>query len=220
MTSQTLRRLSGIALVLAGALCLLGGMLHPGIDGHAHDAEALLSDHMPGSVALLVGELLLILGLPGVYGWLAPRLGVTGLVGFVLYVLGNALNAIPHLVIMGFAGHELAEHHPEVIADGDMILPGAAFEAEQIATALMFLLGLVLLGIAIVCATGLPRWVGVLGVAGAALPFFPLPVAPVVTGVQIELLRGAFVAVLGVLAIRSLRTVPSDGTRAPEIMTA
>lgn len=220
MNPQTLRRLSGIALVLAGPLCLLGGMLHPVVDGNAHDAEALLSDHTAGSVALLAGESLLILGLPGIYGWLAPRLGVTGLVGFVLYVLGNALNAIPHLVIMGFAGHELAEHHPDVIADGDVILPGAAFEAEQIGTALMFLVGLVLLGIAIVRASGLPRWVGVLGVAGAALPFFPLPVAPVVTGVQIELLRGAFVTVLGVLALRSLRTVPAERRPGPAIMTA
>lgn len=220
MDPRTLRRLSGIALLLAGPLCLLGGMLHPVVDGHAHDAEALLSDHAVGSIALLAGESLLILGLPGVYGWLAPRLGVTGLVGFVLYVLGNALNAIPHLVIMGFAGHELAEHHPDVIADGDVILPGAAFEAEQVATALMFLVGLVLLGIAIVRAAGLPRWVGVLGVAGAALPFFPLPVAPVVTGVQIELLRAAFVAVLGALALRSLRTGPTARTEAPEIMTA
>lgn len=220
MNHQNLRRLSGIALLLAGPLCLIGGILHPVVDGHAHDAEALLSDHAAGSLALLAGESLLILGLPGVYGWLAPRLGLTGLVGFVLYVLGNALNAIPHLVIMGFAGRELAEHHPGVIADGDVILPGAAFEAEQIATALMFLLGLVLLGVAIVRATGLPRWVGVLGVAGAALPFFPLPATPVVTGVQIELVRGAFVAVLGLLAIRSVRTAPAERSEDPAIMTA
>lgn len=220
MSPHSLRRLSGIALVLAGPLCLLGGMLHPVIDGDAHGAAALLSDHTAGSIALLAGESLLVLGLPGVYGWLAPRLGVTGLVGFVLYLLGNALNAIPHLVIMGFAGHELAEHHPDVIADGDVILPGAAFEAEQVATGLMFLVGLVLLGVAVVRATGVPGWVGVLGVAGAALPFVPLPVAPVVTGVQIELLRGAFVAVLGVLALRSLQTAPAGRVPDPAIMAA
>lgn len=204
MHPDTLRRLSGLALVAAGPLCLLGGLLHPVVDGHAHGTQALLSDHAAGSAALLAGEVLLLLGLPGVYAWLAPRLGVTGFVGFLLYVVGNMLNAIPHLVIMGFAAPHLAEHHPEVVAENDAMLPGAAFEIQQIVTGLAFMVGLMLLGIALVRASGIPTWVGVLGVAGAALPFIPLPVVEVLTGLQVELLRGALVVVLGVMAIRSV----------------
>lgn len=211
MEYHTLRRLSGIALVLAGPLCLLGGLLHPVVDGHAHDAEALLADHAAGSTALLLGEMLLVLGLPGVYAWLAPRLGVTGLVGFVLYVVGNVLSAIPHLVIMGFAGHTLAAEHPEAISDSDMILPGSAFAAEQIATGLMFMVGLLLLGIALLRSRTLPKWIGIVGIVGAAAPFLPLPVVPVLTGVQIELLRGGLVVVLGVLAIRSVSAATATG---------
>lgn len=204
MNTHTLRRLSGLALVAAGPLCLLGGVLHPVTDGHAHDAASLMNDNPVGSIALLVGECLLVLGLPAVYGWLAPRLGVTGLVGFVLYLLGNVLNAIPHLVIMGFAGAHLAENHPEVLSDQDVILAAPAFEAEQIVTGLAFLLGLILFGIALVRADGIPTWIGVLAVSGAAVPFLPVPLTPVVSGIQIELLRGALAVVLGVLAVRSV----------------
>jgi len=215
MEPQTLRRLSGLALVAAGPLCLLGGLLHPFVDGHAHDVEALLRDHLAGSLALLAGELLLVLGLPGVYGWLAPRLGRMGLVGFVLYLVGNVASAIPHLVVMGFAGRELAENHPGVIAENDAILPGRAFEVEQLVTGLAFMVGLLLFGIALLRSRSLPWWVGAIAIAGAILPFVPVPVTPVVTGLQIELLRGLAVAVLGVLAIRSVAPVPRTRPRQP-----
>jgi hypothetical protein len=220
MNTLVLRRLSGLALILAGPLCILGGVLHPVVDGHAHDAHALMTDHTIGSVALLAGEALLLLGLPGVYGWLAPRLGVTGLIGFVLYVLGNLLNAVPHLVIMGFAGEHLAEQHPDVLSENDVILAAPAFEAEQVVTGLAFLVGLLLLGIALVRAAGLPKWIGALAIAGAVLPFVPLPLVEVVSGVQIETARALAVMALGVLAWRSTRTVAAEPGRSPAIISA
>jgi hypothetical protein len=204
MDTHTLRRLSGLTLILAGPLCILGGVLHPVVDGHAHDVHALTTDHTVGSIALLAGEVLLLLGLPAVYGWLAPRLGVTGLIGFVLYVLGNMLNAVPHLVIMGFAGDYLAENHPETLSENDVILAAPAFEAEQIVTGVMFLVGLLLLGIALTRAAGLPRWIGALAILGAILPFVPLPMAQGVTGLQIETARALAVMALGYLAWKSV----------------
>jgi len=92
---STLLRLSGLAAIAAGPLCVLGGMLHPIDHDHAHSAEALGTDHVLGSTSLLVGTVLLLLSLPGIYGWLAPRLGKLGLVGYVLYFVGNLLNAVP-----------------------------------------------------------------------------------------------------------------------------
>ncbi len=211
MNTHTLRRLSGLTLILAGPLCILGGVLHPVVDGHAHDVHALTTDHAVGSLALLAGEVLLLLGLPAVYGWLAPRLGVTGLVWFVLYVLGNMLNAVPHLVIMWFAGDHLAENHPDALSENDVILAAPAFEAEQIVTGIMFLVGLLLFGIALTRAAGLPRWIGAVAIVGAILPFVPLPVVEVVTGIQIETARAVAVMALGYLAWKSVapRTVPT-----------
>jgi hypothetical protein len=220
MNSLVLRRLSGLALLLAGPLCILGGVLHPVVDGHAHDAHALMADHTLGSVALLAGEALLLLGLPGVYGWLAPRLGVTGLVGFVLYFLGNLLGAVPHLVVMGFAGRHLAEHHPEALGHDDALLGAPAFEAQQIVTGIAFLVGLLLLGIALLRASGLPRWIGGLAVVGAVLPFAPVPLMEVVSGIQIETARALAVMALGLLAWRSTRTAVAGQNPAPAIISA
>jgi hypothetical protein len=45
------------------------------------------------------------------------------------------------------------------------------------------------------------------GEQAAVAVFVPLPVMPVVTGLQIELLRGAMLVGLGMLAIRSIHPV-------------
>jgi hypothetical protein len=191
--------------VAAGPLCIIGGLLHPIQDGHAHSQEALVQPHTLGSSALLAGTVLLLIALPGVYGWIAPRAGRLGLVGFVLYFLGNLLSAIPHLVLMSFAASYLAEQHPGTISEQDAVIAAPAFEAEQLIAGLGLVLGLLVFAIALVRANGLPRWPGWVGIAAAVGVFVPLPVLPVVTGLQIELLRGVMLVGLGVLAIRSTR---------------
>jgi hypothetical protein len=203
MNAFTLRRLSGVAAVAAGPLCIVGGLLHPIKDGHAHNVDALVGPHASGSIALLLGTVLLLLGLPGAYGWIGPRLGTLGLIGFVLYFAGNVLSAIPHLVVMGFAASDMAHHHPEMISEKDIIIGAPAFEAEQIASGLGLVAGLLIFGIALLRGQGVPRWIGWTGVAGAVLQLVPLPAMPVVSGLQIELLRGAMIIGLGLLAIRS-----------------
>jgi hypothetical protein len=211
----TLRRLSGMAAIAAGPLCVIGGLLHPIEDGHAHSPEALVQPHLLGSSALLTGTVLLLLALPGVYGWIAPRAGRLGLVGFVLYFLGNLLSAIPHLVLMGFAASHLAEHDPGMVSEHDAVIAAPAFETEQLVSGLGLVLGLLIFGIALVRAKGLPRWLGWAGIAGAVAVFAPLPVLPVVTGLQIELLRGAMLIGLGVIAVRSARqAAPATPERA------
>lgn len=209
MNAFTLRRLGGMAAVVAGVLCIIGGLLHPIEDGHAHSPQALLQPHLAGSVSLLAGTVLLLLALPGLYGWIAPRTGVLGLVGFLLYFIGNLLSAIPHLVLMSFAASDLARRDPGMISGQDAVIAAPAFEAEQLVSGLGLVLGLLVLGIALLRATGLPRWLGFAGIAGAVVLFVPLPVLPVVTGLQIELLRGAMLVGLGVLAMRStVQAVP------------
>jgi hypothetical protein len=203
MNAPTLRRLSGFTAIAAGPLCLIGGLLHPIVDGHAHSPEALAQPHTLGSVALLLGTTLLLLGLPGVYGWAAPRLGVLGLVGFTAYFLGNLLSAIPHLVLMVFVSSNLAEHHHDLVSHQDAVIASPAFEAEQLASGIGLIAGLLVFGIALLRAEGLPRWLGWAGIAGAVVAFVPLPVLPVVTGLQIELFRGAMIVGLGLVAIRS-----------------
>jgi hypothetical protein len=209
MNTLTLRRLSGMAAVAAGPLCIIGGLLHPIEDGHAHSPEALVQPHALGSSALLAGTVLLLIALPGVYGWIAPRAGKLGLVGFLLYFLGNLLSAVPHLVLMSFAASGLAEKHPGMISEKDAVIAAPAFEAEQLVSGLGLVLGLLIFAVALLRAEGLPRWLGWAGIAGGVAAFVPLPVMPVVTGLQIELLRGAMLIGLGLLAIRSARPAPA-----------
>jgi hypothetical protein len=218
MHPLTPRRLSGAAAVAAAPLCVVGGLLHPIEDGHAHSPEALLQPHTLGSAALLAGTVLLLLGLPGVYGWIAPRAGRLGLAGFVLYFLGNLLSAVPHLVLMTFAAADLAEHHPGMVSEHDAVIAAPTFETEQLVTGLGLVLGLLLLSVGLVRTQGLPRWVGWTGVVAAVAMFVPLPVLPVVTGLQIELLRGVMLAGLGLLAIRSARHTPA--TAAPVLVSS
>ena len=210
MTSAQLRTLSGYALVAAAVLCLAGGLLHPIVDGHAHSAEAVLGStgHL-SAAALLAGTLLLVLGLPAVYGWLAPRLGVLGLIGYLAYTAGNLLSAMTHVLVNAFIAPEVARRAPELISHQDMIIDAPAFAAEQVATGMLYLAGLLLFGIALLRSGAVPRWVGALGVAGALLVLVPLPVLPVVTALQVELARGLMAAALGVLAVRSARAVPA-----------
>lgn len=208
MNTSTLRRLSGYAAIVAGPLCLLGGVLHPIENGHAHTPEALMVPHTVSSAALLTGTLLLLLGLPGVYGHVADRIGRLGLVGYVLYFLGNVLSAIPHLVLSWFVAGELAVSHPELVSAQDAIIGIPAFEVQQLTSALVLIVGLLVFGIALVRGRGIPRWIGWAGVAGALVMFAPLPTMPVVSGLQIELLRAAMLVGLGLLAIRSTAVEP------------
>ena len=52
-------------------------------------------------------------------------------------------------------------------------------------------------------------------VEGAGVVSVPLPVLPLVTGLQIELLRGVMLAGLGLAAIRSARTAAAAPTPVP-----
>lgn len=206
MNSSTLRALSGVALVLGAVGCLAGGVLHPVVDGEAHSVAAITAPgDLVGSLALLTGTVLLLLGLPGVYGWLADRLGRLGLVGFVLYFLGNLLSAVPHLVVMALLGPVVARRAPDLISHDDMIIDSPLFASEQLVFGLVLVAGLLILGIALVRSPAVPRWIGLVGIVGTMIIVVPLPERAVTTGLQIELARAVMVAALGVLAVRSAR---------------
>lgn len=214
MNASTLRRLSGLATIAAGPLCVIGGLLHPVVEGQAHSPAALATSHTLGSGALLAGTVLLLLGLPGVYGRIGARLGVLGLVGYVLYFLGNLLSAVPHLVLMTFAAGDVAHDHAELVSAHDAVLGVPAFEAEQLVSGFALMIGLLVFGVALVRSRAVPRWVGWTGVAGGLVMLVPIPATPVVSGLQIELLRAVMVVALGVLAVRDARaSIP--GGRVP-----
>jgi hypothetical protein len=205
--------LGGAALAASGITGLAGGMLHPVVDGQSHSAASLAAGGGPPAYALLYGgAILLMLGLPAVTAWLADRVGVLGLVGLTFYFVGNALSAQSHLVVEGFVARELAGV-PGVVPDDGSIVAAPSFALLQVVGGLVFVAGVLLTGIALLRrSAGVPWWVGAAFVASAIGVLIPLPEAPVLTGLQVELFEAIGTVGLGVLAIRAAR-VPATAPR-------
>jgi len=210
MSPTTLNRLSGLALILAFALSLTGGLLHPVLDHQSHSVTTIGQPIFPlAHLLIFVGGALLLVGLPAVYARIAERTGILGLIGFALYFLANAT------FIQFFTGYEIfvaptlaadpTTHH---LADMQGALTSApAFAALQGIGGIVYMLGLLLLGIAVARSRTLPRWSGVLMAIAPLLLLLPIPDVPVLTGVIIELPRGLAVAAMGYTLLVSAGSV-------------
>src|SRR5438105_6567797 len=77
MSSTTSYRLSGIALLMGSALSAIGYILSVFASGN--DLQSLIF-----SLMTLLGSMLVLLGLPGMYTRQARRGGILGLLGFLL----------------------------------------------------------------------------------------------------------------------------------------
>lgn len=207
MSSKAMYQLTGGALVGSFILSLIGGMAHPIVDGESHSVAALTAPASPYAQLLIyLGALLLMVGLPGMFVWLAPHVGNVGLVGVGMYFVGNAVSAQGHLVVEALvapalAGDPAARH---LIPDDGSIVDSAGFMTMQVVGGLVLVVGLMLTGIGLWRSGVVPRWVGGLAVVGGLLTFVPFPEIPVFTGVLIELPRGLTVAVVGVLMVKAV----------------
>jgi hypothetical protein len=200
MSTMTLTRLSGLALIAAFALALTGGILHPVIGGDSHAASSLVQPLFPTAHLLVfLGEICLLFGLPGLYASIAPRTGLLELLGFVLYFFANATLASFVSAYEAFIVPVLAAEP----ATSGLVVPGGAisssepFAVLQGVGGLVYMLGLVVLGIAVFRSRVMPRWTGVLMAVTPVFLLLPVPEAPVLTGLLIELPRGLAVAGMG-----------------------
>ena len=177
MSPTTLFRLSGLALLLALPLQLLGSALR----GPGHDPGYLVN---PAANVLLIGSwLLATFGLPALYARQAARAGMLGLIGFVLMVL-VAVASIDTFVFESFAAPVIAQQAAALplVAENGRLAHGALRGA--LVNLPLLTLGVLLFGIATVRARVLPRWTGLLPIAGivalyAGIPLMgvPLPVS-------------------------------------------
>ncbi|MCX5043594.1 hypothetical protein OG921_10495 [Aldersonia sp. NBC_00410] len=205
---ETVTRMCGSALSIGGALCIAGGTLHPIVAGKGHSVEALTSPGTPVAQSLLgVGTTLLILGLPGMYAWMKPRLGTAGFIGTVLYLIGNITTAAGHLAIEIFVAHPLATN-PEtahLIADNDNMIGTTAFAVFNHGGGLVMLAGMGLLGASMLKNRAVPTWISVLTLIGMVGFFLPIPATEGLSGLIYEAPRGIAVAAIGALMMRRPR---------------
>ncbi|HYT35519.1 MAG TPA: hypothetical protein VEL69_10805 [Ktedonobacteraceae bacterium] len=143
MTPERLFRLSGVALILGSLLTAVAVVTGDSI--FYNDPKAFTNPlWVPLNLSSLIGSMLVLLGLPGMYARQAARAGWPGLVGFVLTFFAG--------LIMGVAG-------PAILA---FIPTFSEPTVPNIFLSLMFSAGVILLGAATMRAGILPRWAGLL----------------------------------------------------------
>jgi hypothetical protein len=169
LTTTTLTRAAGLASVAAGLLFILIQLVHP------HEDVATVSTSAWTYTALLTMAMsvLLLIGLTGLYLRQVTEVGVLGLVGFVLF--GSCfLLTIAVTFVEVFVLPTLADQAPGYVGDFLMTFTGGAVSGDVgplpvagVVSAVGYLLGGLLFGLALFRARILARWSALLLAAGA-----------------------------------------------------
>jgi hypothetical protein len=180
MSAGTLFRLSGLALLVALPLQILGFVLHPPTE---QAADVLQPTYGPAHLILFVSWLLALLGLVGLYARQAERAGALGLAGFVLTVFAAAYH-VYLLLYETYATTRLAQDPStqHLIGDGPLAHGAGALGPLGIVLVLAF----PIFGAATLRAVVFSRWAAWLQIASvpamvAGMLVFP-PDAPAPLG--------------------------------------
>jgi hypothetical protein len=154
MSAVTLLRLSGVALMVALALVLIGGLLHPQSE---RLVDTVGSNTTLSHALFAVAFALVLLGLPGLYAALADRAGIVGLVGFVLMMLLSAY----HVYMLLYEAGPVAAMSEDPAADR-LFAAGGVVQQGTLRAWLgpLGIVAPVVFGIAMVRARIQPRWAG------------------------------------------------------------
>lgn len=171
MLSSKLTRWAGLALLLAGVLITIPVVLHP---DETADPGALLSNSwLVIHTIFIIGDVLSILGLMGLYARHAQALGRIGLMGFILITMGSAL-FVGVLMIDSYVVPALAaDIKTQPLLDEAGPLFGGPLGLVFMISGLIFSLGAILTGLTIMRTSVLPRWAGLLLLGGPLLAFTP-----------------------------------------------
>ncbi len=170
MSMTKLLRWSGLASILAGVLFALATVLHP----PSEDVPAIITAAwVPAHDIGWVANLLLLLGLVGLYGRQAEKTGWLGLLGFVLAFIGVTLESGGNFSSVTLMP-DLAATVPNALTTL-MNRPPFAFPVAVVVFGLTLMasctLGFLLFGFATLRANVLPRWAGLLLIIGVLLAF-------------------------------------------------
>jgi len=171
MSSSTLYRLSGLALLLGAVFGIIGQVL--GSLLFSSDGSLQSTNPLGWGLFLVfnIGSLLLLVGMPGICVRQAAQAGWLGFVGFVLAFIGMFMltsSSFTNLLIVPW----LAQVAPKVVAQGDG--PPALFVFFLMGN-ILFAVGGILLGIATLHARILPRFAGLFLLSGTILNLVSFP---------------------------------------------
>src|SRR5579884_1230059 len=160
MSSTTLYRLSGISLLIGGLFAALAAI--PVFFTGEDPASPIAAT---AALLRIIGDLLIVVGLPGVYSRTAQRAGLLGLIGFLstlVYILiTGVVNDTIEAVILPF----LASAAPSLLKGS----PPQGLLILFLVGGLLGVVGSVSLGVAMLRTTVLTRWVGLPLIVGVVL---------------------------------------------------
>jgi hypothetical protein len=180
-TPTTLTRSAGLAAVAAGAIFIAVQLNHPPLTAAGvHPAEWAIRS----SLKMLMAALALI-GITGMYLHQVRRMGVLGLLGFVLfaanYLFILSTSFVAAIVLPAIAGTSPSYVTNVLVAASGHHPPGdtGSLYAALLFGGFLYLAGGLLFGIALYRARVLPRWAAALlavgGLASAGLTLLPDP---------------------------------------------
>ena len=171
MSSSNLIRLSGLAAIVAGALLLVGALLSLATESENMSVSATTPSYAFSSLLYLLGAVLLLLGLVGLYVRQSEAAGILGLVAFLLAFFGTAL-ALGATWAELFVAPSLAIEAPRVLEAEPTGMLALGFTL----TFFVFLpLGWLLFGVASYRARIYPRAAAILLMVGAVIAAPPYP---------------------------------------------
>jgi hypothetical protein len=179
ITTTTLTRAAGVAAVAAGLLFILIQLIHP------HEDVATVTTTAWAFTALLTMAMsvLLLVGLTGLYLRQVTETGVLGLVGFLLFGACFVLTIAATFVEV-FVLPPLADQAPQYVDDFLATFTGGAVTGDVgslpvagLVSAVGYLLGGLLFGVALFRARIVARWAALLlavgSVATLLVPLLP-----------------------------------------------
>ena len=169
-------RWAGLATVVSAVLSVIGDLLRLFVDVESSQT-ATTTPYALVFLLYLLGAVLLLLGLVGLYASHSEAAGALGLVTFLAAFLATAL-LVGVLWFELFITPSLATRAPG-LAEAELGLAGFI---------LVFLLGVVgwlLFGVATLRTRTYPRWAAVLLMVGGVVAFVPIPLAGIVFSVAI-----------------------------------
>ena len=165
----------GVALIAAAVLMVVATLLHP-----SRETAATIVASEPRLVAAhvlyTIAWLLVLLGLPGLYAAQRGGMGRLGLAGFLTAFTGTYLIAVTGN--FGFLAPVLAKQSPAVLDSINQYSPVVIINGLA---AVLFMIGYVMFGVAMIRTAALPRWSGVLVAVGAPAHLLGFGIAQLVT---------------------------------------
>jgi hypothetical protein len=170
MSSTTLLRLSGLALLFAGVLLAIAIPFHPSDT----DPQALVRPAwVPVHTVFTIAVLLSLFGLPGLYLRVQGKSGWLGLLGFVLLFTGSAF-LLAGLFFEAFVASAIASSAAgQALLDPAGSLLGGTLSTILLLSSSIFSLGCLLFCIAILRTRTATSVGGLLFLAGIPLAYWP-----------------------------------------------